>query len=480
VPYEKQESLHASVVAEALSIVYDILAAVCATNPFTAPAAPALKAVAIVHTAISIASYYQAEDPSENYTELVRLEDFNIPVPYEVNSLPVDSSLEGIAGRLALAALELASVEQACKESYARYDYAKTAQAGGPDVDYMALQLAAAKRYNAMAISKLRQVQFLSAVLTAHPDMPAPNDTHLGAVRSDLAAGLYPIQQEILEVFDYNNPVDPNDPNEADIVEVMLAATETPGRIGLYGDPNKLHEYHHCIIQDHYIADYALGAAAEAEELTDLINSQYPNDIVVKSVWTSACQVLLGAAVDIKVEVENHGTGPETFDVNVCAGTIALEPAEVNNLPAGLKDTVAFTWDTTDVDVGYYTIQAEAILRDVNDSFPADNTCRGRTIRVWDPFDSSAPGAPESLTETQVTSSSVSLSWTAPPDEDVAGYKVYRSLEQHTLGAHIGYAGDTYYTDTAVSAGTYWYRVKAYDVTGRESPASEPCEVTVP
>lgn len=75
----------------------------------------------------------------------------------------------------------------------------------------------------------------------------------------------------------------------------------------------------------------------------------------------------------------------------------------------------------------------------------------------------------------QPFNSQILLSWTAPPDADVAGYKVYRD------GAVIAEPTDTRYTDTDVITGSnYTYEITAYDDSANtnESVKSFPATVT--
>ena len=84
------------------------------------------------------------------------------------------------------------------------------------------------------------------------------------------------------------------------------------------------------------------------------------------------------------------------------------------------------------------------------------------------------PSVPTNLTATAVTSSSVSLAWTASTDSaGVAGYNVFRN------SAQVGTTTGVSYTDTGLSASTsYTYAVDAYDAAGNVSALSSSISAT--
>ncbi|MDI1461286.1 DUF4832 domain-containing protein [Catellatospora sp. KI3] len=88
--------------------------------------------------------------------------------------------------------------------------------------------------------------------------------------------------------------------------------------------------------------------------------------------------------------------------------------------------------------------------------------------------DCTAPSVPSNLAVTGVTSSSVSLSWSASTDNvGVTGYQVLRN------GVQIAVATGTSYTDTGRSAGTtYQYTVRAVDAAGNVSGTSAAVSAT--
>jgi len=82
--------------------------------------------------------------------------------------------------------------------------------------------------------------------------------------------------------------------------------------------------------------------------------------------------------------------------------------------------------------------------------------------------DTQAPSTPSGVAVSDMTASSVSLSWTASTDNvGVAGYRVYRG------SALVGSPTTTSFTDTGLTASTaYSYTVKAVDAAGNLSAAS--------
>ncbi|MGH9735265.1 MAG: putative Ig domain-containing protein, partial [Candidatus Acidiferrales bacterium] len=87
------------------------------------------------------------------------------------------------------------------------------------------------------------------------------------------------------------------------------------------------------------------------------------------------------------------------------------------------------------------------------------------------------------LTVTQGTAYSVSVSWTASPSSGVAGYNVYRSTTSGTDYVKINSAvvGSLGYVDGTLQDGTtYYYVITAVDSSGNESGYSTQCSVAVP
>lgn len=96
------------------------------------------------------------------------------------------------------------------------------------------------------------------------------------------------------------------------------------------------------------------------------------------------------------------------------------------------------------------------------------------------PLDDVAPSAPTNLTAEVDIVGNVNLSWTAPDDEDLSSFTVYRSTYSNTDSEAIGSVTSTVFTDTTTESGvTYHYTVTALDISGNESAKSNEVSVTV-
>jgi hypothetical protein len=93
--------------------------------------------------------------------------------------------------------------------------------------------------------------------------------------------------------------------------------------------------------------------------------------------------------------------------------------------------------------------------------------------------DTTGPSAPGNVTNTSVSSSAISISWSAPTDSpDIDKYLVYRS---DVAAGPIAYtpSSTTKYEDKNVSSGTtYTYRVSALDKAGNEGSKSSAFSIT--
>jgi fibronectin type 3 domain-containing protein/N-acetylneuraminic acid mutarotase len=103
-------------------------------------------------------------------------------------------------------------------------------------------------------------------------------------------------------------------------------------------------------------------------------------------------------------------------------------------------------------------------------------------VEIRTATDVTPPAAVASLTATANSASSVSLSWLAGSDSDLAGYVVYRATAQSGPYSRINgpILSSPSYTDISAPAGTtVYYRVTALDQAGNESSPAE-ASVAVP
>jgi len=124
-----------------------------------------------------------------------------------------------------------------------------------------------------------------------------------------------------------------------------------------------------------------------------------------------------------------------------------------------------------------YEIQVRAILHDGRASDWAPST----PVTVVAAGDGTAPGAPIGLTADAVPGA-VRLKWTAPADEDLDEFRVYRNTASNFATAQVvGDVAGTTFVDTSGDYGTtYYYWVTALDRWNNESPPAGPVSAMVP
>jgi hypothetical protein len=128
----------------------------------------------------------------------------------------------------------------------------------------------------------------------------------------------------------------------------------------------------------------------------DLAYYEFPppaeiHDVAVVSVVPSATEVHLGQTVNITAVVKNEGTVTETFNVTAYAShqilefIVAIQTQPVINLPPDNQTTLIFSWNTTDVTLGNYTISAEASVVH-GETYATDNVKVNGTVNVIPEF----------------------------------------------------------------------------------------------
>lgn len=104
------------------------------------------------------------------------------------------------------------------------------------------------------------------------------------------------------------------------------------------------------------------------------------------------------------------------------------------------------------------------------------------------PRDTFPPAAPQNLVIVLVPATadapaSLELSWGISAETDLAGYHIYRSEQEGTLGGRLNpeLLPSPAFRDISVAPGKrYFYRVAAVDRAGNESPASAPVAEIIP
>jgi outer membrane protein assembly factor BamB len=104
------------------------------------------------------------------------------------------------------------------------------------------------------------------------------------------------------------------------------------------------------------------------------------HNITVSNLTVSESEVPQGYSVQINVTAENHGDSVETFNMTTYANGTAIDTKEITIMNGSSKN-IAFTWNTTGVVIGTYTISAYAhpLPYETN---TADNNLTGGTINI--------------------------------------------------------------------------------------------------
>jgi len=109
------------------------------------------------------------------------------------------------------------------------------------------------------------------------------------------------------------------------------------------------------------------------------------HDVAVTNVTPSKTVVGHGFSMNINVTAANQGDFTETSNVTVYANTTIILQTEVT-LTSGTSTTITFTWNTSDLAKGNYTISAYA-WSVPNETYTTDNNCTDGTVKVGIPGD---------------------------------------------------------------------------------------------
>lgn len=96
------------------------------------------------------------------------------------------------------------------------------------------------------------------------------------------------------------------------------------------------------------------------------------HDIAITNTKTSKT-ITNDTIVYVNVTIENQGQTTETFNVTAYYDSIPIETKTVTNIPEGTSTVITFTWNTTAVPKGNYTISSTASII-LGETDTADNT----------------------------------------------------------------------------------------------------------
>jgi hypothetical protein len=105
------------------------------------------------------------------------------------------------------------------------------------------------------------------------------------------------------------------------------------------------------------------------------------HDIAVVGVEVSPKTVTKGDIIIIKVTVKNEGDFSENFSLTIFYDETIIETRKVSSLGAGQEKLISFSWNTSNVNAGVYTIKAEASQVDGEKDL-ADNVFVDGTVEI--------------------------------------------------------------------------------------------------
>jgi hypothetical protein len=155
-----------------------------------------------------------------------------------------------------------------------------------------------------------------------------------------------------------------------------------------------------------------------------------------------------------------------------------LSQAKWKSPPLLLAPSQSNSYRDTLFDFGKtYVYQVRSLVTADGNSIESDDS----TPAIVTPRDTFPPAAPQNLVVAEIPGEngavSVDLSWSINPENDLAGYRIYRSEEQGERGhsLQVELLLSPAYRDASVQPGhRYWYVVTAADRAGNESVPSEP------
>jgi len=108
---------------------------------------------------------------------------------------------------------------------------------------------------------------------------------------------------------------------------------------------------------------------------------QAVHDVAILNVTASPTETYVNQMVNINVTVKNKGTVSETFNVTAYYDSNLIDTQSIINLAPGSNVTITFSWNTSGVQKGTYTISAEAEVVS-GETNTTDNTYIDDTVTI--------------------------------------------------------------------------------------------------
>ena len=207
-----------------------------------------------------------------------------------------------------------------------------------------------------------------------------------------------------------------------------------------------------------------------------LATGTYNGIVTLYAAGSSTVNVPITFTITAPAAQPTIGMSPTSLAFNATAG--GNNPSTQNILITN-TGTGTLTWTVTD-NANWLTAtqSGNSVVASINiTGLAAGNYSGVITVSA-----SGAANTPQTVPVTltvaaapQPTTGSVTLSWSANSESDLAGYKVYRATNSGGYGAPIATltAGTTQYVSSGLAKGfTYFFVITAYDQAGNESPYS--------
>jgi len=149
------------------------------------------------------------------------------------------------------------------------------------------------------------------------------------------------------------------------------------------------------------------------------------HDIGITSVTTSKTIIGQGYSLGVNIRIRNYGVDTENFNITAYANTTVIQIKNVT-ITTGNSTTIAFTWNTTGVPYGNYTISANVTVVP-GETYTTDNNYTDGLVVVTKVGDVNGDGKVDSL-DVKKTKAAYS-GWVVDPNADVNGDDTINSLD---------------------------------------------------